>query len=45
MKGITMINQVQIEGFIVSRWEYQGEVFLRIAQHQGVKESSSIPIT
>jgi hypothetical protein len=34
MKGITMINQVQIEGFIVSRWEYQGEVFLRIAHHR-----------
>jgi hypothetical protein len=29
-----MINQVQIEGFIVSRWEYQGEVFLRIAHHR-----------
>jgi hypothetical protein len=34
MKGITMINQVQIEGFIVSNWEYQGEVFLRIAHHR-----------
>ena len=34
MKGITVINQVQIEGFIVSQWEYKGEVFLRIAHHR-----------
>jgi hypothetical protein len=28
-----VINQVQIEGFVVSHWEYQGEEFLRIAHH------------
>lgn len=29
-----MINQVTLEGFVVSRWEYRGEAFLRIAYHR-----------
>ncbi len=29
-----MINQVTLEGFVVSRWEYKGEAFLRIAHHR-----------
>ncbi|HWQ84648.1 MAG TPA: hypothetical protein VN363_08785, partial [Anaerolineales bacterium] len=29
-----MINQVTIEGFIVSRWNYKGDEFLRIAHHR-----------
>ena len=29
-----MINQVTLEGFVVSRWEYRGEAFLRIAHHR-----------
>lgn len=35
-----MINQVTLEGFVVSRWEYKGEAFLRIAHHRqrGISE-------
>ncbi len=29
-----MINQVTLEGFLVSRWEYKGDAFLRIAHHR-----------
>ncbi len=28
-----MLNQVTIEGFIVSQWRYKGDTFLRIAHH------------
>lgn len=33
-----MINQVIIEGFVVSRWQYKGEEFLRIAHHRPRRE-------
>ena len=33
-----MINQVTIEGLVVSRWEYKGEQFLRIAHHRPRRE-------
>ena len=36
-----MLNQVTIEGFVVSRWQYKGEVFLRIA-HQRPKRKGEI---
>ena len=29
-----MLNQVRLEGILVSQWEYKGEVFLRLAHHQ-----------
>lgn len=29
-----MINQVTLEGYVVSRWQYKGEQFLRIAHHR-----------
>jgi hypothetical protein len=29
-----MINQVTLEGFVVSCWQYKGDEFLRIAHHQ-----------
>ena len=29
-----MINQVTLEGFVVSRWQYKGDEFLRIAHHR-----------
>jgi hypothetical protein len=29
-----MLNQVKLEGILVSRWEYKGEAFLRLAHHQ-----------
>ena len=29
-----MINQVTLEGFVVSRWKYKGDDFLRIAHHR-----------
>jgi hypothetical protein len=35
MKGDRkMINQVTLEGFVVSRWQYKGDEFLRIAHHR-----------
>jgi hypothetical protein len=35
MKGDrNMINQVTLEGFVVSRWQYKGDEFLRIAHHR-----------
>jgi hypothetical protein len=35
MKGDKkMINQVTLEGFVVSRWQYKGDEFLRIAHHR-----------
>ncbi len=29
-----MINQVTLEGFVVSRWQYKSDEFLRIAHHR-----------
>ena len=29
-----MLNQVKLEGILVSQWVYKGEVFLRLAHHQ-----------
>ncbi len=37
-----MINQVTLEGFLVSRWEYKGEAFLRIAHHRPRREGELI---
>lgn len=37
-----MINQVTIEGFIVSRWNYKGDEFLRIAHHRPRKKGELI---
>lgn len=37
-----MINQVTLEGFIVSRWQYKGDEFLRIANHRPRREGEII---
>lgn len=37
-----MINQVTLEGFIVSRWNYKGDEFLRIAHHRPRKKGELI---
>ena len=37
-----MINQVTLEGFVVSCWEYKGEAFLRIAHHQPHRQGEII---
>ncbi len=37
-----MINQVTLEGFLVSRWEYKGEAFLRLAHHRPRREGELI---
>lgn len=29
-----MVNQVTLEGFVVSCWQYKGDTFLRIAHHR-----------
>jgi hypothetical protein len=29
-----MINHVKIEGIVVSRWQYKGDEFIRIAHHR-----------
>jgi hypothetical protein len=29
-----MLNQVTLEGFVVSRWLYKGDAFLRLAHHR-----------
>jgi hypothetical protein len=29
-----MINQVTLEGFVVSRWQYKGDEFIRLAHHR-----------
>ncbi len=29
-----MLNQVKLEGILVSQWEYKGDAFLRLAHHQ-----------
>jgi hypothetical protein len=43
MKGDwKMVNQVTLEGFIVSRWQYKGDEFLRIANHRPRREGEII---
>ena len=37
-----MLNQVTIEGFIVSRWDFKGDRFLRIAHHRDRKPGEVI---
>jgi hypothetical protein len=43
MKGDgKMLNQVTLEGFVVSRWQYKGDAFLRIAHHRPRREGEII---
>jgi hypothetical protein len=37
-----MLNQVTLEGFVVSRWQYKGDAFLRIAHHRPRREGEII---
>ena len=37
-----MLNQVTIEGFLVSRWRYKGEAFLRIAYQRPQRQHELI---
>jgi len=37
-----MLNQVTLEGFVVSRWNYKGDEFLRIAHHRPYKKGELI---
>lgn len=37
-----MVNQVTLEGFVVSRWQYKGDEFLRIANHRPRREGEII---
>ena len=36
-----MLNQVALEGFIVSRWQYKGEAFIRLA-HQRLRRQGEL---
>jgi hypothetical protein len=37
-----MINQVKLEGIVVSRWQYKGDEFIRIAHHRPRRQGELI---
>ncbi len=37
-----MLNNVMLEGFVISRWKYKGEQFLRIAHHRPHRQGELI---